>query len=1020
MANSYLGRCEQDLVGFNFLNSGYPLRIGVPTIVGNALVIDTNASPGYTGTVQLSIANQLGMTAVFQETGTTYLTKTVGPNTLTWIPLIVTADDCGYDRGYYWEFRVWYTSSPDYSANTGGEDPDPCGKPLRSVKVCRWDARWDNKCLAGFATDLTEVTGTGVVTLPFLLNQSPQCTGPVKVTFSTECEGLSFSAEQPGVVPPDVTCDPIIRREPEVVLGNGNINSPIYIDYLNEVWVSDSVNDEIQRFDASTYAILTPIALTPGDAPVGLFYFGGGLDKVYVALGGANDVAIIDTNTLVVTSITGAIGTAPSRFTWVTEPGVSEAWVTCIGSDNVYRIDVMTDTVVGGAIAVQVQPNDILFTGNGKVYVASQSASMYVIDTTTYGAGAVSGAPSVFRMALSGSVIYARANGTVYKVNSNTSTLISSFSVGGDGGLAHMPGNGFFIIDKNTDSMFLYNEDTAPVLLNTYTTGQTPSELIIEPTVGRLFVTNTAVGDVTPYTTRACANPIFNLVTSQILEVTLESSYASSSFDINVDYDTSNINCYCEIKAVITYENSLPNTNLLTFGNNGTFAGLTTQAQFNTAGVLARSATTFGFTTGISGTALRTTITTPPDYTNRPIPASPVNPSASDGSIIWQGDITTPVALTNTTRYWLRGKVRIDSGTPLIRANEEVHIDKFHVGGSGPSQNVAVPYLSQYTPQSQYLDCGIRFLSGSSSTITPYVRYVNTLAIGPYTTLMGDLYLGDSAYSDWCDIQLTRYYPSDAIECPDKTHVFKNSSCEYNTYLGLDEETPCEKIDFIDNSDFGYEPGHDRSDFTVFRRITAMGPDGTNTILASIPPRNIDIPPAASDTAPPLIYAGYDISQGGFYEFTLCNVPTFRNDIAYPLGTNVVFYDGVGNLVFLECINPVAGYTPFLTTGWQWVWKPVTEAELNEKYCDTQYYIQLCGLVRCISEYQNKLICSMDYICSVSLCENECVMNYFELMMIKQVSDYTAPETDEKCWGTQEYRDILNYVNQLCETCECK
>jgi hypothetical protein len=70
-------RCEQDLVGFNPQNSAQVLTIGVPTIVNDALVIDTRAIIPYSGSVQLRITDELGMTATFVESGTADLTKVV-------------------------------------------------------------------------------------------------------------------------------------------------------------------------------------------------------------------------------------------------------------------------------------------------------------------------------------------------------------------------------------------------------------------------------------------------------------------------------------------------------------------------------------------------------------------------------------------------------------------------------------------------------------------------------------------------------------------------------------------------------------------------------------------------------------------------------------------------------------------------------------------------------------------------------------------------------------------------------
>lgn len=703
MANT---RCEQDLVGYNPQNSGAVLTIGVATLVNDALVIDTTATPTYTGVVNLSIADEQGMTAVFSENGTTSLSKTVIAGQRLYIPLIVTATDCGYDRCGYWQFTVYYEADPNYGNNTGGEDPDPCSKPLRSVKVCRFDAQWPNKCYAKFNTSLINVTGEGTLTTRFSLGQSPQCTGPVRVLFSTECDGLNFSEEQP-------------------------------------------------------------------------------------------------------------------------TDGIS-----------------------------------------------------------------------------------------------------------------------------------------------------------------------------------------YNLISAKQLEVTAPYNYANDFFDINIIYDTSAISCYCNITASIEYD-SCNNPNLFTQFNNGTMSGYINQAAFNAAGVLARSSTVFTTTINpISGTALRVTIDTPVDYTNRPVPNTPINPSASDGSIIWQGDITAPISTTSGQRYWLKCKVRVNNILHLIQANEDVHLDRFFVTGSG-SFNPAIPYLTQYSPSGQWHDIGIRWQSGAGTTITPFVRYVNTFASGPFTALIGDLYLNGGSDSDWANVELIKYYPSQCIECNNQVLTIKNQGCDYETILDLsfDEGQQCVTINLNDESLFGYTPGHSQPDFNLYRKVTVTLPDGNQQFLSSVVPYDILITPASVNPLAP--FTTFPVSEPGFYEFTLCNVPTFRNDISYqPNSDCVCLLDGTGAIRFFACIQSRPGFTPLSTMGWENYWQEITASELDEKYCDTQTYSNFCFLDDCINEYRNRLYCSIKSFCNVNICDSECIQNYLYLISVKQYLENNNTFSNQ--------RDILNYLKKLCSTCNCQ
>lgn len=701
-----LGRCEQDLVGFNPQNSGQVLTIGQETIINNAVVIDTRSVPFYSGTVTLNIAEELGMTAVFVGTNTTTITITALPNQLLYVPIKVTATDCGYDRFGYWQFAIYYESFPNYPANTGGEEPEPCQKPLKSVKVCRFDAKIKGGCFADFKEKRVLVPNeAGTHSTEFFLGYSGQCTGPVTIIFSSNCEAITF----------------------------------------NEL------------------------------------------------------------------------------------------------------------------------------TEDNLTYTLNMDGTLTVVVAYEYG---------------------------------------------------------------------------------------------------------------------------------------------RTSFPLEFDYDGTEINCFCTINAEITYDNC-NNPNLFTDFNNGTMSGYLSQAAFNTAGVLARTSTVFTTTINpVSGTALRATISNPVDYSSRPSPAVPVNPTALLGSIIWQGDIANPTSLSPGQRYWLRCKSRVLSSNHLIQANEEVHLDRFNVAGSS-SFDVAIPYFSQYTPADQWHDVGIRWLAGGLQKITPFVRYVNTFASGPFTTLTGDLYLNDGASSDWANVELSIYYPSDCIECPARQMLVVNEDCDYETILDITvgEGEDCIEITLDDNSLFDYVVGHSRSDFNLYRKIVATLPDGNQQTISSVVPYNIFVNPASSDATPPAMLT-FPVTEGGYYQFTLCNVPTHDPSIAYAIGDNVVLLDTMGNVRFFNVIKSGTGFTPLVTMGWQTYFEEINENELNEKYCDTKSYLQWCFLDDCINEYLNKLYCSIKEVCTKNICEQECVQNYLYLKSLKY-------QLDNEC-ELSNVRDIMNYVKKICRTCNCQ
>jgi hypothetical protein len=703
-------RCEQDLVGFNPQNSAQVLTIGVPTIVNDALVIDTRAIIPYSGSVQLRITDELGMTATFVESGTADLTKVVVAGQLLYIPLRVTANDCGYDRCGYWQFTVYYEATPDYG-DKGGEEPEPCGKPNRQIKVCRFDAKIQNKCIADFREKRIEIVSsddppTQDIETKFDLGYTPQCTGPVTVTFTTSCrDAISF-------------------------------------------------------------------------------------------------------------------------------------------------------------IETQGEPD---FT---------------------------------------------------YTLNSST-------------------------------------------------------ELVVRGDYGAF----------------------------------------QSAFPLQFSVYSADLNCNCQIFASIVYDNC-DNPNLVTQYNNGTLSGYNFQAQFNAAGIWARSGTIFTTTINpVAGTALRVQITDPVDYTNRPLPSfAEYLPLVTTGSIIWQGDPSSPISITSGERYWLRCKSRLQNALHLIKANEDVHLDRYFVTGSG-SFNPAIPYFTQYTPAGQWHDIGIRWQSsGVNPTISPFVRYVNTFAAGPNTNFVGDLYLNGDSFSDWANIELTKYYPSDCIECPQRVLTLVRKDCDYETIVEItQQEGQCLEFKLNDDSLFGYTPGHDISDFTLFRKAVVTYPSGAQTIYSSVVPYNILIQPASSNVL--VSFAQSPITGDGTFDVTLTNVPTFNPIVTYNGTTDCVcLLDSGGNIRFFQSTASAPGYTPLVTAGWQNYWVEISEGDLDEKYSDTKQLNIFCNLDQCIDEYLNKLWCSLESYCNVNICDQECIQNYLYLISLRETILLQG----------EGFKDVFNYANKLCKDCNCK
>lgn len=487
-----------------------------------------------------------------------------------------------------------------------------------------------------------------------------------------------------------------------------------------------------------------------------------------------------------------------------------------------------------------------------------------------------------------------------------------------------------------------------------------------------------------------------------------------TSFPLIATYDAANILCYCDITATTVY-NSSTNPNLITQGNNGTLSGLFSRSEFLAAGVdnndTAPYASTISYAAGEDNpTCLRVTLSSTPISATLDFNVPYGNTSAGK-NVFWLMDGTNPVTLT-PGYYYIRGRVKI-SGIHPIKANSAIWIRGYRVGGGTQTVFDTHLYMSQYSPSGSWFTIGEIFkVSGGNVTLNPYVHY-EQFAFGSDT---GDLLLNGDAVIDFADIELTNWYPtSGAIVCPDSTHTFHNTVCDYETVLDLTIDD-CKTVDFSDSSDFGYTPGHELSDFTLFRKLTVTLPDGNQQVLSSVVPYNIYVNPAASDTNQPF-YSGFPVTMGGVYSFTLCNVPTYNPSVTYLEDTDCVcLLDSTGTIRFFRSVAPRPGVRPLVNIGWQNTWEEIPESELDDKYCDTKTYVQLCGLKDCIKEYKNKLMCSLEELCNNSICANECLSNYLELVEIEMVLD-----DPNQYWNTKQITDALNVANKLCLcNCNCK
>lgn len=205
------------------------------------------------------------------------------------------------------------------------------------------------------------------------------------------------------------------------------------------------------------------------------------------------------------------------------------------------------------------------------------------------------------------------------------------------------------------------------------------------------------------------------------------------------------------------------------------------------------------------------------------------------------------------------------------------------------------------------------------------------------------------------------------------------------------------------------EPGAAITDFTNFRKLTVLDPNGITTTFSSLA-----IPPTLSPASTgnnTINFTFQTTPIDGVYGVTLFSVPTWNGAlIPYQANDDIVYFGGF----FYKCIADVTSATNPSSDPLSWEMIPETDITPTNfpKYATIQRIaitIELCG---CIDDTLVDAFCSVDKdICS-DLCDNDNFMKALKLKLIEMAVDTLVDRED---WDA-----VTNAINLSKVLCECE
>ena len=199
------------------------------------------------------------------------------------------------------------------------------------------------------------------------------------------------------------------------------------------------------------------------------------------------------------------------------------------------------------------------------------------------------------------------------------------------------------------------------------------------------------------------------------------------------------------------------------------------------------------------------------------------------------------------------------------------------------------------------------------------------------------------------------------------------------------------------------EAGHAQSDFSSFRKIKFINPDGTSYLLSTLGDGDATTIPAAGAALP--IVDVYSYSGGdGVYSLTLYTIPDFNISAAYNIITTPYVYSA-GSVY--RAIQNSTGKDPASEPTY---WSLVSNLDtLPTKYRVYQQFAITCDLQICYANKTKAANCSSGTCSWNDLPQSK---NFLDATKLSLILDSIAPLVNAGTW--QSVADAINLGRNIC------
>jgi len=199
------------------------------------------------------------------------------------------------------------------------------------------------------------------------------------------------------------------------------------------------------------------------------------------------------------------------------------------------------------------------------------------------------------------------------------------------------------------------------------------------------------------------------------------------------------------------------------------------------------------------------------------------------------------------------------------------------------------------------------------------------------------------------------------------------------------------------------EAGHAKSDFSEFRKIKFINPDGTSYLLSTLGDGDALTIPASSASLP--IVDTYTYSQGdGVYSVTLYTVPTWNSAVSYALITvPYVYYQGSVYMCVANSTDIVPG-----TDSTKWAVVSSIDS-LPTKYRVYQPFVVMCDIQLCFTK--KVLACNCSAVgCNYAKLSND--KNFMDADRLSLIMEGIPYLVNQGLWSL--IADNINLAKQIC------